>query len=1660
MKYSIQQAANKIGIHPKTLRRWEEQKKFTPRRTLGNQRRFSDKDIEALKKIKAGDEVKLVYDKVLSLEQAAEKLKVSSDTIRRWTKQGKLNLTINDDLEPGYSQKELEAIASPLPLTDTDPVADNLVSSLPLPKTDLPQLEETISWLKTTKMQKVFAYGAMSALALSAGLIAYLSLIKPDFLANPSIEELNLTPEIEVSLPRTASFLDGHITIGTDTGDYSFLDQNANLYVKNLALIEGGIHTSSIQLIPSQQPENQIGRQYVDASTGNLMYFDGLEWISLNQGGSGDNPSLQDVYDSGETTVVAENQDFDITLGGIATGSATSLRLTLAGTQSAFKILGGAAQEILTINDDALYPVVISQPTQVLGNLYAPQLVDFDNLNYFIDPGNSNLSLSVAGNATIASTLTFSQNGEFLTNGTDNYLISSGGLGVGGSSHFGINSNGNANFRSGNFEDTLTATSTFDVNGQVYLGDGGDAITLYGSSITFTGFNNCSALETNGSGVLSCGTDDSSASNIYWTLTAGAIHTVNQTADVLIGGTSTTSAKFAFLNVNSGTPTASIAGQLVLSGGNRNIQSTAAQDLILGGGTTGNILLQPSQDNTNYFQFTSDLTDLTLATTDGSNLTINPAGTLYLQSSANSIDASGNLVLAGTTTLGTVTYTWPGSDGSNGYALTTNGAGTLSWTDQTTLGTNYWRISQGTISPVNDTLDFLIGNTASTSAKFAVLNIDSGTPTASVSAGTDGATFLTADGNLQTTALQALTLGGGDTGDIYFHSSANSLDSSGNLILAGNLTVPGTTTFNTVAYTWPGSDAATSGYVLSSDAAGTLSWVDVDAAASGTIYWSQADGALFPKNSTVDLLVGGQASTSAKFAVLNIDSGTPTASVSAGTDGAAFLTADGNLATTALQALTLGGGDTGDIYFHGSTYNLSTSGDLTLGGRITFENAAFIQNEVDGNLVLNEPTIQLVGATSLDFDSPILDLSTQTVAVTLNNAVDSLNFDSNTLSIDAANNKVGIGNIAPDGKLQVTGAVVGQALVIFDETGDQDILTASSSGTTRFRVATDGYIYSQRLVDLADDNYYIDPAASGSTPSIRIDGNIRSNGAFTIDSKDNSGVATDGNITINADAGTVIIGDGSGKLDAGTVDPPYTINGQKYATYLPSITGVKEETTGLITTNEYVEGVGYRFVIDFSKAPAASDLWLFAKTTDLKKQINQLVVLLSPAGTARAWYTLDTVNYKLNIYTSRPTQVSYRLTAPRFDAHKWANTRSGESTGFIINDSGEWLPNMAGTIIGNTSSPFSEVFDLLEAKTAKIGHLAVENLSVGGQTLTVFVTNLVNQILDARLALNPPGFVSPLIETERLATNYISPILPDHPITIDSDVSISGTLEAKTIKSSTLDALRDKIAKLAEDYRTQTATVAAEVKKDQSEDVIVQLLTPSASESALPDGRQANLTADNIEADAGFFSEYLAVLGSATITDLNIANVLTVNQNLLLTQNSLSTLNDTLYIQPSGQGAINFLSGIMTLDSTGKAYLNGDLTVVGNLSVNDTLIASQITPAAEQSLDIRIASESAVSIYNLIADEKVASIDASGSGSFSSLNLKASGTATISAGTNNALVATDQIGVNSQVIITFTNSYAPATKYWVSKDPDNHQFSVFVNYPVNNPTSLDWLIIN
>jgi hypothetical protein len=165
----------------------------------------------------------------------------------------------------------------------------------------------------------------------------------------------------------------------------------------------------------------------------------------------------------------------------------------------------------------------------------------------------------------------------------------------------------------------------------------------------------------------------------------------------------------------------------------------------------------------------------------------------------------------------------------------------------------------------------------------------------------------------------------------------------------------------------------------------------------------------------------------------------------------------------------------------------------------------------------------------------------------------------------------------------------------------------------------------------------------------------------------------------------VVFGNGSGKIDVGTVDPIYTIGGRRYATYLPAMTGVKEETAGIIfmengkckMENKKGECERYEYVLDLKEADEGSDLWLFAKTADLKDNFEKMAVLLSPGFDGRAWYEKDSEHLQLKIFAapapyslpSTPSyEVSYRLTAPRFDAAEWSNISQSDSPGFIMSE--------------------------------------------------------------------------------------------------------------------------------------------------------------------------------------------------------------------------------------------------------------------------------------------------------------------------------------------------------------------------------------------------------
>ncbi len=148
----------------------------------------------------------------------------------------------------------------------------------------------------------------------------------------------------------------------------------------------------------------------------------------------------------------------------------------------------------------------------------------------------------------------------------------------------------------------------------------------------------------------------------------------------------------------------------------------------------------------------------------------------------------------------------------------------------------------------------------------------------------------------------------------------------------------------------------------------------------------------------------------------------------------------------------------------------------------------------------------------------------------------------------------------------------------------------------------------------------------------------------------------------------VVIGGGSGKLDVGTVDPVYNINGEKYATYLSGMTGQKEETTGVIKIensnceikNNFQEKT-CEYEINFSKLNKGSDLWLFYNVTDFGRDFDKLIILLTPNFDGKVWYEKDSNNNVIKFYSDKTGEISYRLTAPRFDWEKWGNINYDEN---------------------------------------------------------------------------------------------------------------------------------------------------------------------------------------------------------------------------------------------------------------------------------------------------------------------------------------------------------------------------------------------------------------
>ncbi|HLD01259.1 MAG TPA: MerR family transcriptional regulator, partial [Patescibacteria group bacterium] len=550
---------------------------------------------------------------------------------------------------------------------------------------------------------------------------------------------------------------------------------------------------------------------------------------------------------------------------------------------------------------------------------------------------------------------------------------------------------------------------------------------------------------------------------------------------------------------------------------------------------------------------TGVLGNFAIAGTTGLTLSGAGADSTFSGSGTHTISASsGTLELGAVTLAGTVTFS---SFTSNGGPLYTNGSGVLA---QATAGTavqcllggttptfgscatgvnqSNWEVIAGAITPkLASTLDFLLGSTATSSAEFAVTGINDGTPTATISATTDGngLSLTGSTATLQSLRNNTLTIGGATTGNI----AISPLNGSGTTLNTGNFnlstgktyqiagadvlssTTLGTgvtgsslTSVGTIATgVWQGTSvkADFGGTGLTTYATGDLlysgsinptalskliigtanqvltvsgglpTWADAGTQAFGL--WDQSLGAIYPKNSTVDLLLGGTSTASAKFGFLNVNSGTPTASISANTgNNALYITGDGKLATVNRASLTIGDStSTGDVIINpagnvgvGDTSPAALftvgSGDklqVGSGGNITFNNVG-TEITVGSGEIFNVSASGGDTATFTRSDAGVNEINinaqaSNQVGLTLqkdgadkwsiysSSSSDNLSFYDTTdrLTIEATTGEIGINDTTPDAQLEVINDGSGDSFLVADTNdGDTTPFVINSSG--------------------------------------------------------------------------------------------------------------------------------------------------------------------------------------------------------------------------------------------------------------------------------------------------------------------------------------------------------------------------------------------------------------------------------------------------------------------------------------------------------------------------------------------------------------------------------------------------------------------------------------
>lgn len=440
-------------------------------------------------------------------------------------------------------------------------------------------------------------------------------------------------------------------------------------------------------------------------------------------------------------------------------------------------------------------------------------------------------------------------------------------------------------------------------------------------------------------------------------------------------------------------------------------------------------------------------------------------------------------------------------------------------------------------------------------------------------------------------------------------------------------------------------------------------------------------------------------------------------------------------------------------------------------------------------------------------------------------------------------------------------------------------------------------------------------------------------------------------------------------------------------------------------------------------------------------------------------------------------------------------------------------------ILSETQHLTQAVIENLEAGIIKAREISADSIRIAtnsvfinGQSLDDYVKNLISDNLNNEI-------ISPIVKTEELYTNIISPLSKDSSLVIklasgsagqdsslviknsdnkdvaiinskgeasisgrltaqnletnylnSDNASINGTLRVNKIIADQIQSLEEKSASGETDLTKLSQTNLQEIKE------VLNLATFSAQLARI----------DELKVATAYFEQGFISLGPSSLSNVSIVGKLSVDSNLILANRSINVLGNDLEFQPLRQGGVSFLSGLIYIDTEGNLKVLGNAEFAKDLKIEGTLSANLIAPIPDQDLvftlkssknynsptfQIKNSSNSAVFSVNDKGD-----VISSGSGTFSKLNFSliapalaiseneaiatgSAGIASIKAGQKEITIFNKSVTDKSLIYITPTVDTYNLVLYLIRQVP-GVSFTIGINTPIYKDIIFNWFILN